>query len=242
MSPLLREVYMSTCKLVKLGLTTAMLILAPAVSDATDAARAQAYGYPPPPRIPLFYYWTGFYGGGHLGVGWSDGDGSSGFLGGGQAGYNYQINQWVLGVEGQFSWTSIKNSVNATFVFPGAIATAHADATLDWVSTLAPRLGFAFDRWLVYGKVGGAWGHANTNLSASVISPGVAGGIAGSVSQTASGWMLGVGTEYALRDNWTAKIEYNMIDFSNDSLFSSDKFHVFKGGINYRIGGPGGPF
>jgi outer membrane immunogenic protein len=221
----------------KLGLATAMLVSASAVSNAIDPVRAPAYG----PAPPIFgYYWTGFYGGGHLGVGWSDG--ASGFLGGGQAGFNYQINQWVLGVEGEFSGTSIKDNVNATFVFPGAIATTHAETSLDWVSTLTPRFGYAFDRWLVYGKVGGAWGHSSANLSASVISPGVGGGIAGSISRTASGWMLGIGTEYALQYNWTAKIEYNMMDFGNDSPFSNDKFHVFKGGINYRIGGPGRPF
>jgi outer membrane immunogenic protein len=228
---------MSTCTLMKLGLATAMLVSAPTISDAIDAVRGPAYG----PAPPIFgYYWTGFYGGGHLGVGWSDG--ASGFLGGGQAGFNYQINKWVLGVEGQFSGTSIKDNVNATFVFPGAIATAHAETSLDWVSTLAPRFGYAFDRWLVYGKVGGAWAHASANLSANVISPGVGGGIAGTVTQNVSGWMLGIGTEYALWNNWTAKMEYNMMDFGSDSPFSNDKFHVFKGGINYHIGGPGVPF
>ena len=54
--------------------------------------------------------------------------------------------------------------------------------------------------------------------------------------------MLGIGTEYVLQYNWTAKIEYNMIDFGSDSPFSNDKFHVVKGGVNYRIGGFGGPF
>jgi outer membrane immunogenic protein len=132
--------------------------------------------------------------------------------------------------------------VNGTFVFPGAIATADAETSLDWVATLAPRFGYTFDRWLVYGKVGGAWAHATANLSASVISQGVGGGIAGSVTQNVSGWMLGIGTEYALWNKWTAKVEYNMMDFGSDSPFSNNKFHVFKGGINYQIGGLGGPF
>jgi outer membrane immunogenic protein len=54
--------------------------------------------------------------------------------------------------------------------------------------------------------------------------------------------VLGVGTEYALRDNWTAKIEYNMMDFGSDGPFADNKFHVFKAGLNYRFGGPGGLF
>lgn len=230
---------MSTCKGITLGLATAMLASTAAVSDAADAVRGPAYRAPPP--IPLVYNWTGFYAGGHLGVGWADG-GSSGFLGGGQVGFNYQINQWVLGVEADIAGTTIKDSVNATFVFPGAIATSSATVSLDWISTLAPRFGYAFDRWLVYGKVGGAWAHSSANISSSVITPVGGGGIGGTIDQTVSGWVVGVGTEYALRDNWTAKIEYNMMDFGSDNPFADNKFHVFKAGINYRFGVPGGLF
>ena len=233
---------MSSCKLITLSLATAMLAAASAESDAADAARVPAYSAPPP--IPLVYNWTGFYGGGHLGAGWSEG-GSSGFLGGGQVGFNYQINQWVWGVEADIAGTSIKDNVNATFVFSGtfpAVATSSASVSLDWVSTLAGRFGYAFDNWFVYGKVGGAWAHASANISSSIITPVGGVGIGGTIDQTVSGWVLGVGTEYALRNNWTAKIEYNMMDFGNDNPFADNKFHVFKASINYRFGGPGGFF
>ena len=237
---------MSNCKLIKLGLATVMLASASAVSNAVDVVRGPAYppvrgpAYPPPlPPVPLFYNWTGFYVGGHIGVGWADG-GSSGFLGGGQVGYNYQINpQWVLGVEADIAGTTIKDSVSAAVIGPGAVLTANATASLDWVSTFAARFGYAFDRWLVYSKVGGAWAHASATVTS-----GINGITFGSISvdQTASGWMLGVGTEYALSNNWSAKVEYNMMDFGNDSPFADNKFHVFKAGINYRFGGPGGAF
>jgi outer membrane immunogenic protein len=224
---------MSPCKLLKLGLATATLASASAVF-AADEVRAQAY-WPAPP-IPLVYYWTGFYVGGHVGAGWSDG---GGFLGGGQIGYNYQINQWVMGAEADIAGTTIKDSVNATVVGPGAVLTANATASLDWVSTLSARFGYAFDRWLVYGKVGGAWAHASASVTSGINGVGF-----GSVSldQTASGLMLGVGTEYALWNGWTAKVEYNMMDFGNDNPFANNTFHVFKAGINYRFGGPRGPF
>jgi len=217
-----------------------MVASASAVSDAADAVRGPAYR-PPPPPIPLFYNWTGFYAGGHLGVGWSggDGDGSSGFIGGGQVGVNYQINQWVLGVEADISGTTIKDSVSATVVGPGAVLTGSAEASLDWVSTLAPRFGYAFDRWLVYGKFGGAWAHGSGSAGVAINGVPVR---SISVDQTVSGWVLGIGTEYALQDNWTAKIEYNMMDFGNGGPFADDKFHVLKAGINYRFGGPGGLF
>jgi outer membrane immunogenic protein len=153
--------------LIKLGLAAVMLTSMSASSEAADVSGGPAYP-PSLPPIPFVYNWTGFYAGAHVGVGWSDGDGSgsSGFISGGQVGFNYQINQWVLGVEGDFAGTTIKDSVNATVVGPGAVITGNAEASLDWVSTLAPRVGYAFNNWLVYGKVGGAWAHASGTASA----------------------------------------------------------------------------
>jgi len=225
---------MSTCNLLKLGVASALLVSISAVF-AADEVRAQPYGVVPP--VPYFYNWSGLYAGGHIGAGFSDG--SSGFLGGGQVGFNYQVNQWVFGVEGDFAGTSIKNSVNATVVGPGAVLTSGANASLDWVSTFAPRVGWASDGWLVYGKVGGAWAHASATANFAMNGFG-AGSI--SVDQTVSGWVLGIGTEYALPYNWTAKVEYNMMDFGSSSPFSTDTFHVIKAGINYRFGGPGWPY
>jgi outer membrane immunogenic protein len=226
---------MSTCKVIKLGFAAAMLLSASAVSEAADAQRGPAYRPPPPPPIPYFS-WTGFYAGAHVGVGWSDGDGgssSSTFLGGGQVGYNYQINQWVLGLEADISGTT-QNSGSATAGGLSASGTGFG-----WVSTLAPRFGYAVDRWLVYGKFGGAWAHA-TGTANIAVNGVVVNTI--SVNSNVSGWVLGIGTEYALRDNWTAKFEYNMMDFGSDGPFADTKFHVFKAGLNYRFGGPGGLF
>jgi outer membrane immunogenic protein len=227
---------MGKYRLIKLGLAAVMLASVSAVSEAADVPLGPAYRPLPPPPIP-FFNWTGFYAGAHVGVGWADG--SSGFLGGGQVGFNYQINQWVLGVEADIAGSTIKDSANATAGVPGIVATANASASLDWVSTLAPKVGYAFDRWLVYGKFGGAWAHASGTASAAI--NGVSSASA-SLDQTAKGWVLGVGLEYALRDNWTAKIEYNMMDFGNDNPLADNKFHVFKAGLNYRFGGPGGLF
>jgi len=229
---------MSKCGLIKLGLAAAMLASTSAVSEGGDVERSQAYR---PPPTPIPFAWAGFYAGAHAGVGWSDGDssGSGGVIGGGQIGFNYQINQWVLGVEADLSGTTIKDSASATVVGPGAVLTGNAQASLDWVSTLAPRIGYAFDRWLVYGKVGGAWAHGSGTVGASINGMPV-GSI--SVGQTVSGLMLGIGAEYALWDNWTAKVEYNMMDFGNNGPFADSKFNVLKAGINYRFGGPGGRF
>jgi opacity protein-like surface antigen len=68
--------------------------------------------------------------------------------------------------------------------------------------------------------------------------PGVGGiGGGGTINQTVGGLVLGVGTEYVLRDNWSTKIEYDMMDFGNNNPFADNTFHVFKAGLNYRFGG-----
>jgi outer membrane immunogenic protein len=197
-----------------------VLAATPVAAQAADAVR-------PVYRAPIgaIYDWTGFYVGGHVGFISTDGD--SGFLGGGQAGFNYQVGQWVFGVEGQMSATSIRNSAGGVITLNGVpMGRVGAEGSLDWVSTLAGRAGFAFDRWLVYGKLGAAWAHGSA--SAFVTGPGV--GTSISTSDTVSGWMLGLGTEYALRNNWSAKIEYNMMDFNPGTI------HVVKAGMNYRFG------
>jgi len=228
---------MSTCKVIKLGLAAAMVVSASVVSDAADAPRAPAYRPPPP---PLFYNWTGVYIGVHAGGGWADlgvGDNGSGFIGGGQVGYNYQINpQWVVGLEAEVSGSGIKNNL-ATFGTPfGPIS-----ANFNWntLTTLTSRFGYAFDNWLVYGKVGGAWADVSVSVNAPF-------GFGSSAGGTASGWVVGVGTEYAFRNNWSAKIEYNHLDFGGDggTFITGNTVTVdtVKAGVNYRFGGPGGPW
>ena len=125
--------------------------------------------FQPAPIIsaPFSYTWTGFYLGGNLGGAWANGSvtdsllglsvstGHSGFIGGGQAGFNYEFSNLVLGVEGDVDWTSLSATGSGVFV-PG-VGTLQASAKTNWVSTLAARFGVAFDRVLVYGKAGGGW-------------------------------------------------------------------------------------
>lgn len=212
---------MQTYKLIKLVLVTTalssgMLVSATAVSGAADAP-PRVYRQPPPPP---YFLWSGFYVGAHLGVGWGDND--AGFIGGGQVGYNYQINNWVLGLEGDVSGTTIKDSTNVNF---GGFGSINATASLDWIATLTPRIGYAFDRWLVYGKAGGAWAHASGSVTGF--------GLSVSADSTVSGAVFGVGAEYALSNNWTAKVELNAFDFGN----GTGDFQTLKAGVNYRFGG-----
>src|SRR6516165_2085591 len=225
--------FMGMCRFSKISLVVAALLSTPVVANAADIARTPLYqAYP----VPIVYDWTGLYVGGHVGAGWTGGAGDGGFLGGGQAGFNYQSGQWVLGIEGQMSATTIKDSTSVGFFFaPGlAFGSVTAESRLDWISTLAARAGWAFDRWLVYAKVGGAWTHVSFDVSASVSSIAGSAIAAAWTDRTFSGWMIGLGAEYALWDNWTAKVEYNMMDFGNDFI-SDNAIHVVKAGLNYRF-------
>jgi outer membrane immunogenic protein len=202
------------------------------VSGADAQQGPAAYRGPPPP-LP-FYIWTGVYVGVHAGGGWADlgvGDTGTGFIGGGQVGYNYQINQWVFGLEADIAGSGIKNNLAAIATPFGPIT-----ANFNWnsLTTLTSRFGWAFDNWLVYGKVGGAWADVSVSVNAPF-------GFGASAGGTASAWVVGVGAEYAFANNWSAKVEYNHFDFGGDSgafiTGNSVTLQTLKVGVNYRFGG-----
>jgi outer membrane immunogenic protein len=208
---------------------------------AADMGRP-VYKAPPAGALPVAYDWTGFYVGGHVGYGWarkswSDSFGlfdvshdADGFLGGGQVGFNYQVGQFVFGVEGDFSAAGISGGTN--------VLGTSFNTDVDWTSTLTGRLGMAFDRWLVYGKGGIAW--ARDRYSTNAYTAGVT-----EITDTRVGWTAGAGVEYAFAPQWSAKLEYNYMDFGTQAVsfapgFSTDidqQIHAVKFGINYKFGG-----
>jgi outer membrane immunogenic protein len=227
-----------------LGFLAAALVAGPAI-----AADLPLKAPPAPAPVPLFS-WSGFYIGANVGGAWShstvtdvftgttfDTD-NSGFIGGGQVGFNYQVNNFVFGVEGDFDGTSL--SKTGPGVVTG-IGTLQASANTDWVATLSGRIGLAFDRWLIYVKGGGAWVQNSATLTNLTTGASV------SASNTNSGWMAGVGAEWAFSGPWSAKLEYNHIELDNFStpagvIVAGDQFNlsrdidIVKFGINYRFG------
>ena len=180
---------------------------------------------PPPPPPPPFS-WTGFYIGANVGGGWEsfhitdtitgatfDTSTRSAFIGGGQAGFNYQVGPYVvLGVEGFFDGIASNNNTGAGVIVPG-IGLVTASLQPDWIATLAGRIGFTgpgFDHTLLYVKGGGAWEQA----SATITGPGAT--FTG--SRTFDGWMIGGGLEWAFAQNWTLKVDYQFIELSNNTL------------------------
>lgn len=230
---------------------------------------------PAQPVVAPYYNWTGLHVGGHIGWGWANEDqtlvafsppggqglpiGSTlgtdrdGFLGGVQIGYNWQIQNWVLGIEGDWSWTS--NDANLAVsspIFAGTTITTHADT--NWYATLTGRLGYAWDRSLLYLKGGAAWTKVSY-VSASVI-PGLGTFPSNEVSDTLTGWTVGVGWEQAIWDAWSLKAEYNYLNFGTRTYNFTQNIlgtvgtatvdidsnaHVVKVGFNYRFGLGRGP-
>jgi outer membrane immunogenic protein len=227
-------------------ITTVMML------GAAQAADLKAPAYKAPPA-PYYYNWNGCYIGAHAGGGWGDKDwtflppngaagldaGShsvSGALAGGQIGCDIQSGQWVFGAEFQGSWANIDGSHAGNAVDPATIV-SHSE--IDSILTLTGRLGFANNNWLFYAKGGGAWAREHffvTNAGASTIFD---------VNQTRTGWTVGAGIEWGFAPNWSAKVEYNFIDFGTKTAFVGttaptdidQTIHTVKVGINYRFWG-----
>jgi outer membrane immunogenic protein len=182
--------------------------------------QAPAAYIPPPPPV---YNWGGIYFGLNGGYGfgnseWSPASGTgtgnfnvSGGLVGGTLGANFQSGEFVFGVEGDLDWTDIKGNVSSTTICPsGGTTSCTFQTENDWLATLRGRFGYAFDRVLVYGTAGGAFGNIKPQLS---VPP-----IVGSSNSTEFGWTAGAGLEFALALNWTARIEYLFVDLSKGSF------------------------
>ncbi len=141
---------------------------------------------------------------------------SSGFIGGGQVGYNVQIGRFLIGAEGEFDWLS-GSKKTSTFVTPGPIPltanVAQIGRAWDWAGAATARVGYlVLPTLLVYAKGGAGFGHAAANvldygstLTAMGGSPGVAGHVYG-------GWAFGGGVEWMVAPNWSVKVEYLRFD------------------------------
>lgn len=210
-----------------------LLITAVAPLLAAGSALAADLPQPPPPQAPATYLpvaapvynWGGIYFGVNGGYGfgtskWTDPNNPSGLtntrdfdvsggLVGATAGANYQTDAFVFGVEGDFDASWIHGTTSSAFCGSVGLAAVSCETKNTWLSTIRARAGYAFDRVLVYGTGGIAFG----NIEA---------GIGGNFDNTAKvGWTAGAGVEVALADNWTARLEYLYIDLQNGSCIST---------------------
>jgi outer membrane immunogenic protein len=188
------------------GLTA--LLAAPAMA-ADLAARPLPVKAPPP-----VFSWTGCYLGVHVGAGKQSSDqisegtfGGVGAVGGAQAGCNYQWRQFVVGVEGEY-WAS---GLRDHFFEQDTGDTFESSSRNRWDAAISVRAGFAIERAFIYGKLGAVWGKFDYAFDNSF--PGFSRSTSGNATFT--GVLIGAGLEYALTDNWTAKFEYNYLDFGD---------------------------
>jgi outer membrane immunogenic protein len=226
--------------------TIAALALMPASVFAADLPMRTGPGGPggPPPPYPYFN-WTGFYIGGNLGGVFESenvtdqflfeslGSNRSGFIGGGQIGYNWQFAPWgVIGVEWMFDGTSL-SSTNTDLV-----NMVQANESVDWITTLAGRLGYAANNWLFYAKGGGGWVHDRLSVN------DFANGTGFTASQTSGGWLVGAGIEYGITRNWTVRVDYSHIGlgsvnesgfFPGDVVTLSRHFDIVTAGANFKF-------
>lgn len=195
---------------------------------------------------------------------------TSGVIGGVQAGYNYQINRnWLVGLEADFDWSGMKGSASTSIL--GGLFTASVDEHIKWFGTVRARLGFLpTGNLLTYVTGGFAYGQVERTGSlvqdragisivvappfSSLCTGPAATCFAGSSRDTALGWTVGGGLEYAFWQKWTIKAEYLYVSLESTSatetatlvfvpgsspvshnVNSSAHFNVARIGVNYRF-------
>jgi outer membrane immunogenic protein len=168
--------------------------------------------------------WTGFYVGANGGAAWSRtcwtflppvgaplAEGCHDPLGGvlgGQVGFNWQTGPVVWGIEAQGDWVSLKGS-NVSQAFPAFTNRSQIDSLVG----VTGRVGYIWGATLLYVKGGGAW--VRDRYTATLTATGV---VAGSASETRSGWIAGAGIEWNLTRDWSVALEYNRFDFGRSSV------------------------
>jgi outer membrane immunogenic protein len=164
--------------------------------------------------------WTGFYFGAHAGgvwqtVDWADvsltgervNNDSSGFIGGGQIGYNVQTGNVVFGVEASISGTTLDDTHRST-VNPAAV---RYSTDIDTIATVTGRLGIVADRALIYVKAG--WAGANVGISGrDTALPD-----SFSIDDWRNGWTVGGGVEMKVTRNVSLGLEYSYIDLGSEN-------------------------
>lgn len=215
----------------------ALLVLANAApANSADTGKP---AYKAPAYIAPFT-WSGLYAGINGSYGWGNtkltdptlGRSSNvarGYLEGGTVGYNVQTGSWVWGVEGDFDLSIVKaNETTYCGVTPGC------EFQNRWLATGRGRVGYAFDRLLVYGTGGAAYGEFKVSKASS-----------GSEIESKPGWTVGAGLEYAITRTWSIKTEYLYVDLGSfgcslaicggpDSRIKMP-LNIARLGLNYRF-------
>jgi outer membrane immunogenic protein len=227
----------------RLTLLAAGCVLAAGSASAADLGPYRGGSIkdaPPPVAYRQPFAWSGFYAGIQAGYAWGTTEASSGplsgtnqsysydpdgWVGGGHAGYNWQFQNVVYGIETDIEASSIKGGGT------GSLGLKH-DTEIGWTGSTRGRLGIAYDRTLFYATAGVAYGDVK-------IDKGFA-----SYSDVRTGWTAGAGIEHAFTDRMTMRFEYRYTDlgstnFSSSAVNSIDKsevdFHAIRAGLSFKF-------
>jgi len=139
-----------------------------------------------------------------------------------QIGYNYRMDNWVFGVEGDFSALNAGDSVSS-IEFPGA-GPDSVKTDIQGIASLRGRIGYAMDEWMFFGTAG--YGYTQFNLkSADVFS-----GTQDNQKFADGGWVAGLGVEYAMTNYLGVRLEYLHYNFGKkQSLFPSSNTDIDPG-------------
>ncbi|MEZ5787201.1 MAG: outer membrane beta-barrel protein [Xanthobacteraceae bacterium] len=245
-----------------------LLATVAAIGFAGTASAADLAVRPAPVYAPVFN-WSGCYIGGYVGGAWTaenakvydvngynlfpadywSYDNDSSFIGGGTVGCNWQPvgSPFVFGIEGEVGYVNLEGTGYDPFAGVAPANTIYSTTKIgDWYGMITGRLGYAWDRVLVYVKGGAAF----LTVDTAVYDPGF---IAAAGSEDVSTWTVGGGLEYAFDWNWSLKAEYMFIGLDNYNAcgfgvggFGAGTYcwnhdiegiHTAKIGLNYRFGG-----
>jgi outer membrane immunogenic protein len=251
------------------AVTALSLIFAGFISGSHSTAQAADLpiykGVPPLPQIDP---WTGIYFGVNGGYGWGqktfldnfptpdlalDAQPSTGGgIGGLQVGYDKQFNWLLVGVEGDFDWSGVKNSNFSCFTFGDQECSAHPE----WFGTATAHVGAIWGSFAVYGKGGAAWTEdsytdvATCQGNQPLRKDGItaACGDPFNSNDIRFGWTVGGGVEYRISPSWSVFAEYDFMNFGGKSVSFTDggtgffteeiyqKVNIVKVGVNYKLG------
>ncbi len=164
------------------------------------------------------------------------------FIGGFEAGYNWQTGNYLAGIEGDIEWLHLSGSASSgPAVIPGGAGntfTITSSADIDWLATLRGRLGYTSGNWLFYATGGAAFTTLHGNFQFSeTFSPSTE---TASVAGSKTGYTVGGGVESYLWQNWSVKAEYLFVDFGSVSAFGIDTgvpfpFYSFTHSVNLKL-------
>jgi outer membrane immunogenic protein len=262
-------VTLSICTLSALGqqITTS--------TDSSEGSSAKSGKSAPSPSDD--FSWKGVYFGGHVGYGWGQANTKfnplpdaatfinlaptslkvrpKGFQGGIQGGYNFQFGHVVVGGEADISFSDLKDTKTQSPIiqnngtpFSGSASFITASQKTKWFGTVRPRVGVAFNRFLVYGTAGLAYGSVRDSADTDFRPLGTV-HYPASASKTATGWTAGAGVEIAINKHFSVKTEYLYYDLGKTTITADpsvalppyqvrynweNKANTWNSGVNFR--------